>query len=514
MLRKISYLVLGLICLGRTQSGDTANWTRVQVSNEFFNEGADFADIDKDGHMDIVSPPFWYEGPDWKVSHRFRAGKALKGDSGVYGGGSDAPWQSETYDFNNDGFPDILTNMGPCCGSVEWYQNPGATARTATANWTSHTMLTGLGAESPHLGNVTGDGKPEYIVMQNNQVGVGEQNAANLTGPWTFRAVSEVRSGNGATAYGINSHGIGAGDVNMDGHIDVFSMHGWYEQPATLGTAQWTFHAAPFSSQRFAGENQGGAHMYAYDIDGDGDNDVVSGIQAHAWGLHWLENVDGKGGEWKEHMIMSTPDSASLYGGVAFGQVHNLNLADINGDGLLDLVAGNRWGTHGPVVPGNPSMIYWWELKRGAGGATFTPHKVEGNIGAGCQIKVGDVNGDGKPDIVVGGRRGTYVFLNKYPATALLPGPSSPQAHKGLSILRSEGSASGQVLLLRFLQPGFDNTLSLFDAAGKEHSFPLGNRKAVETLPLHLGPMPAGSYLMRATRDGETQNLGTLPISR
>ena len=160
MLYRVSHIVLALACLGRAQTADTANWTRMEVSKEFFNEGASFGDYDKDGKMDVASPPFWYEGPDWKVSHRFRAGKALQGDSGVYGGGSDAPWQCETYDFNNDGSPDILTNMGPCCGTVEWYQNPG-TPRTATANWTAHTMLTGLGCESPHLGNVTGDAKPE-----------------------------------------------------------------------------------------------------------------------------------------------------------------------------------------------------------------------------------------------------------------------------------------------------------------------------------------------------------------
>jgi hypothetical protein len=513
MLYRISHVVLALACLGRAQTADTANWTRVDVSTEFFNEGASFADFDKDGKMDVASPPFWYEGPDWKVSHRFRAGKALRGDSGVYGGGSDAPWQCETYDFNNDGSPDILTNMGPCCGTVEWYQNPG-TPRTATANWTARTMLTGLGCESPHLGNVTGDAKPEYIVMQNNKVGVGEANAANLTGAWTFRAVSEVRSGNGATAYGINAHGIGAGDVNMDGRIDVFSMHGWYEQPATLGSGEWTLHEAPFSSRPYTGENQGGAHMYAYDIDGDADNDVVSSIQAHAWGLHWIENADGKGGSWKDHMIMNKPEDANLYGGVAFGQVHNLNLADINGDGLLDLVAGNRWGTHGPVPPGNPSMIYWWELKRGAGGATFTPHKIEGNVGAGCQIKVGDMNGDGKPDVVAGGRRGTYVFLNKTPAVGIRSGAPLLSFRKGMSILRSEGTTSGQVLLLRFQQPGFENTLSLFDAAGQERTFALGNRKAGEIVPLSVGRLPAGTYLLRASRDGETETLGPMPIGR
>jgi len=495
-----------------SQSAEIPGWTRVEVSAEFFNEGAAFADFDKDGNMDIASPPFWYEGPDWKVSHRFRAGKALRGDSGVYGGGSDAPWQCETYDFNNDGWPDILTNMGPCCGTVEWYQNPG-NPKSATGNWTARTMLTGLGNESPHLGNVTGDGKPEYICMQNNRLGVAEANAGNLTGPWTFRAASEIRSGNGATAYGINSHGVGAGDVNMDGRIDLFSMHGWYEQPATLGSAEWTLHEAPFSSRPFTGENQGGAHMYAYDIDGDGDNDVVSGIQAHAWGLHWIENVDGKGGEWKDHMIMNKPEDADLYGGVSFSQPHNLNLADINGDGLLDLVSGRRWGTHGPHPAGDPKVIYWWELNRGASGVTFIPHQIDNYAGAGCQVKVGDVDGDGKPDVVSGGRMGTYVFLNKLTSVGIRLGMPL-RGGNGLSILRSEGSSSGQVLTIRFLQAGFNHSISLFDAKGKEKSYSLGTRNTGEILSLPLGDLQAGQYIVRASRDGEVQTLGSLPLGR
>jgi hypothetical protein len=510
MLHRVSYIVLALAGLGHSQSADTANWTRVELNKDFFNEGAAFADFDKDGDMDVASSPFWYEGPDWKVSHRFRAGTAIAGVLDAYNG--NGPWHTETNDFNADGWPDILTNAGPCCGKAEWYQNPG-NPKEATANWTARTLLTGLGNESPHLGNVTGDGKPEYICMQNNILGVAEMNAANLTGPWTFRAASEVRSGNGSTAYGINCHGIGAGDVNMDGRIDLFSMHGWYEQPATLGTAQWTLHEAPFTSRPYAQENQGGAHMYAYDIDGDGDNDVVTGIQAHAWGLQWLENADGKGGDWKVHKIMGTAAEASQYGGVAVSQLHNLNLADIDGDGLVDLVAGKRWGTHGPNQT-DPPTIYWWGLKRGATGATFSPHQIDGYAGAGCQVKVGDVNGDGKPDVVAGGRKGTYVFLNKHPSVAIQSGAPLLQARKGISILRSEGSASRPVLLLRFLQPGFENTLSLFDPAGKERSFALGSRKAGEILPLSLGRLQAGTYLIRASRDGEFQTLGSLPIGR
>ena len=124
------------------------------------------------------------------------------------------------------------------------------------------------------------------------------------------------------------------------------------------------------------------------------------------------------------------------------------------------------------------------------------------------------MNGDGKPDVVVGGRRGTYVFLNKTPSVGIRSGAPLFQFRKGISILRSEGSPSGQVLMLRFLQPGYSNTLSLFDATGQEHAFELGARQAGEILPLRLGRLNAGTYLLRASRDGETQTLGPLPIGR
>jgi hypothetical protein len=298
----------------------------------------------------------------------------------------------------------------------------------------------------------------------------------------------------------------------MDGRIDLFSMHGWYEQPANLGSAEWVFHAAPFTSRPYAGENQGGAHMYAYDIDGDGDNDVVTAIQAHAWGLHWLENLDGKGGDWEEHMIMGTAAEKGQYGGVAVSHLHNLNLADINGDGLLDLVAGKRWGTHGPNQ-NDPREIFWWELKRDATGASFIPHLIDNYAGAGCQVKVGDLNGDGKLDVVTGGRRGTYALINNTPNVGVR-NAALLQSKNGISILSQQRSSAGPVLKLRFLQAGFENSLSLFDAVGKEKTFPLGSRKAGEVFSLDLGNLQSGTYLLRATRDGATQNLGALPLSR
>ena len=44
-------------------------FTKVTVTDKFWAEGASFADFNRDGNVDIVSGPFWYEGPDFKKRH-------------------------------------------------------------------------------------------------------------------------------------------------------------------------------------------------------------------------------------------------------------------------------------------------------------------------------------------------------------------------------------------------------------------------------------------------------------
>src|SRR5665213_3325589 len=44
---------------------------KVKLTDQFWSEGANFGDFNHDGKMDIVSGPFWYEGPDFKVRHEY-----------------------------------------------------------------------------------------------------------------------------------------------------------------------------------------------------------------------------------------------------------------------------------------------------------------------------------------------------------------------------------------------------------------------------------------------------------
>ena len=52
-------------------------------------------------------------------------------------------------------------------------------------------------------------------------------------------------------------------------------------------------------------------------------------------------------------------------------------------------------------------MLYWFKLVRTSGkGVDWIPYLVDNDCGVGTQVVAGDINGDGLPDIVVGNKKG------------------------------------------------------------------------------------------------------------
>ncbi len=368
---------------------------RLTLSEEFHSEGADFADFDRDGHLDIVSGPFWYPGPDFRDRHRYTAGQpySIKAYSKHF--------FSFAHDFNSDGYSDILV-VGMPGDPALWYQNPGTDAAAAAEDWTAHHVIDDAGGESPAFSDFTGDGKPELVCVSGGCFGYAQPNWQQPTQPWTFTAVSPERG------LGRFTHGLGLGDVNGDGRPDLLETGGWYQQRSESGQS-FDFH-----QQRFA--QSGGSQMFAYDFDGDGDQDVVSVQNAHAWGLTWFERR-GSGDDmlWVAHPILTDQPGDNEYG-LAISQLHALALADIDGDGVKDLVTGKRFFAHGGGDPGafQLPVLVWLRTVRSPGGAVrFEPHLIDRRLGVGTQLTVGDVNGDGRNDIVVGNKLGTFVLLNE-----------------------------------------------------------------------------------------------------
>ena len=390
---------LGLALLLATLSTDSngQGFEKLVLTDRYYCDGIAAEDIDRDGTMDIVAGPFIYFGPDFQSATSIYPPEpldpALSPSNSMF---------SFVHDFNGDAYPDVLVLGRVHRHQAFWYENPGV----RNGAWKKHFAFHRVKGESPTMADIDADGRPDVLTHNEQYWGWITPDPKDPKLEWMFKPFSE--RGEWPQFY----HGMGLGDLDQDGRLDVILNEGWYRQPeSSSSSGNWTKHPFVFS------EDRGGAQMFAYDVDGDRDQDVISSLNAHEWGMAWFENRgNGKSVRFIPHRIMGTRDEEQEFG-VAFSQPHALALGDLNRDGLVDIVAGKRRWAHGPdgdVEPNASPVVYWFELTRSEpGGARYIPHLIDDQSGVGVQIAVKDVNDDGFPDVLTTSKLGTFVFLNR-----------------------------------------------------------------------------------------------------
>ena len=364
---------------------------RVQLSDVFYAEGAGIGDLNRDGTPDVVAGPYWYAGPEFEQRHEIYPPEPF--DPLQY---SDN-FVVDIHDFDGDGWEDVLV-VGFPGEQAFWYEN----SADGDGHWERHVAFDGVDNESPFVGDLTGDGRPELVFHHEGYVGYAVADEHSPTAPWTFHRISEQGE------WGPFTHGFGIGDVTGDGHPDILMSSGWWENPGPAGAdgRLWQHHPADFGER--------GAQIYAYDVDGDGDNDVISSLDAHGWGIAWFEQTRSAGEiDFDLHLIIGEHARDNPYG-TRFSQPHAIALVDVDRDGHMDIVTGKRYWAHGPdgdPEPNAPAVLYWFRLVRSADGdVSFVPHLIDDDSGVGVFLAVGDLTGDAYPDIVMANKKGAFVF--------------------------------------------------------------------------------------------------------
>jgi len=376
--------------LNATYNWVKANWTTFDIK---YVAWYDYNDVDepkweshaglRDANDDFRQAWYAYEGQTgaaaWPPSYSYKLG--TNNGSGFTWGSTNLnnyyqPQRMAVGDINGDGKADIVTVEKEASGGAYVYVR-GISNGSGGFAW-SGTNLTGMAeALKMDVGDVNGDGKADIVAVERESGGL-------------FRYMLGTSNGAGNFAWNFtNLKGfyrpvaMALGDINGDGRADIVSV----EKDGSSGYYTYV-RGISDGSGNFAWEGTGLKGMYhpfkmaVGDITGDGKADIVAVEKEPVTGFYnYARGIsNGSGG-----FAWAGTGLPLMY------QPKKLSLGDVNGDGKADIVAMER--------ESNGQYDYARGISNGSGGFAWSgTNLVEMNHAQ--RMDVGDVNGDGKADIV------------------------------------------------------------------------------------------------------------------
>ena len=336
-------------------------WSEHTVDGAFDGATSVYAaDVDGDGDLDLLGAAYdtdtiaWWENTEGDGSAWTEHTVAV---------GFDGAKSVHAADVDGDGDLDVLgaAHLG---GAIAWWEN---TAGDGSA-WTEHTVHVAFdGATSVYAADVDGDGDLDVLGAARDADDIAWwENTAGDGSTWIKQTINGTFDG---------ASSVYAADVDGDGDLDVLGAAyladdiTWWENTAGDGSA-WT-------EQTINGTFDGALSVYAADVDGDGDVDVL-GAAYYADDIAWWENTAGNGSAWSEQPVALDFDGA-----------WSVHAADVDGDGDPDVLGAATLG----------DAITWWENTAGNGSA-WSEQTIDGAFDNAKPVYAADVDGDGDLDVL------------------------------------------------------------------------------------------------------------------
>jgi len=319
-----------------------------------------------------------------------------------------SPTAVTTADVNGDGKPDLIVVNGGS-SNLSVLLNTTAPGATTPSFVTQQTFAAGTSPSSVTTADINGDGKPDLIVANSTDHTVSVLLNNTVTGATTPTFALQKTFATGGYAAAVK-----AADLNGDGRADLIVANKNSDTVSVLRNTTTPGATTPaFATQQSLAVGTSPTAVTAADVNGDGKPDLIVANSADN-ALSVLLNTTTTGA--------TTLTFATQQTFATGAQPYAVTATDVNGDGKPDLVVTNKAG-------GTLSLL----LNVTAPGATAPDFAAQQTFATGTQpaaVTAADLNGDGKPDLVVAnGQDGTTSVLLNTTAAPTAGAPSFAAQH-------------------------------------------------------------------------------------